>query len=112
MKTDLISAIENKLQENKAFDVKNVDFNGKSDIVDCALIASGNSAVHVRAIAKNIVEDIKKDLNIRPLRIEDDVSGEWIVIDYADIMLHILQPQIRGYYELEKFWENSKVNND
>ncbi len=91
------------LDDLKARDVQEVDVRGKSDVMDTLLIASGTSNRHVKSLAGNAVEDAKQ-AGFQPLGVEGLESGEWVLVDFGDIVLHVMMPETREFYDLEKLW--------
>ncbi|MCP8899406.1 ribosome silencing factor [Gilvimarinus xylanilyticus] len=91
------------LDDLKARDVQEVDVRGKSDVMDTMLIASGTSNRHVKSLAGNAVEDAKA-AGFQPLGVEGLESGEWVLVDFGDIVLHVMMPETREFYDLEKLW--------
>lgn len=91
------------LEDIKAVDIKVVDVRGKSGITDFMVIASGNSDRHLKALSDNIVEKAKKDGH-PPLGVEGEQAGEWVLVDLVDVVVHIMLPRARDFYQLEKLW--------
>ncbi len=102
--TEILSnLVVNAMEDRKALDIKVLDVRGMSDIADWLVIASGNSNRQVVAIADKIVEDAKQQ-GYRPLGMEGEESGEWVLVDLGDVIAHVMQPAIRDFYQLEKLW--------
>lgn len=95
----LISALE----DLKAININTIDVRKLTSITDMMIIASGRSNRQVRAIADKIVETAKQ-IGLPLLGIEGQKEGEWILVDLGDFVIHIMQPQVREYYQLEKLW--------
>lgn len=100
---ELLTAVLNDLSDLKANHVVPLDVHQISSITDYMVIASGTSSRHVRAIADNLVKHMK-ERNICPLGIEGDLGDEWVLVDLGDVVVHIMQPQTRDFYQLEKLW--------
>jgi len=92
------------LDDMKAVNVAVLDVRGLTDIADTLIIASGNSDRHVRSIADRVVERVKA-AGIRPLGIEGEREGEWVLVDLSDLILHVMLPRVRELYGLEHLWE-------
>jgi len=94
------------LEDMKAVDIHAVDVRGHSAITDIMVIASGNSDRHVRAIA-NEVQVQAKQAGVQPLGVEGVNEGEWALVDLGDVVLHVMLPRVRDFYQLEKLWSVS-----
>lgn len=91
------------LDELKAFDLKVLDVRGLTSLTDFMVVASGNSDRHVRALARNLVERVKEQGHL-PLGVEGDRDGEWVLVDLADVVVHVMLPRVRDFYQLERLW--------
>jgi len=89
--------------ERKASEVVILDLRGISTATDFFLIGSGNSDMHVRAIAKNVVDGLKLQ-SVRPGHVEGMAGGRWVLVDYIDFVVHIFHPAAREFYQLESLW--------
>lgn len=92
------------LEDMKARDVHEVDVRGKSDVTDLLVVASGTSSRHVRSIAEEVVSK-GKQAGIRPLGVEGEDEGDWVLVDMGDIVVHVMQPRTREHYGLERLWD-------
>ena len=102
----LKKSIKNILEDNKAEGIVMVDVKNKSSVTDLMFIASGRSTRHVKAIADNLVTKLKKS-KIKPLGVEGYTKSEWILLDYGDLLVHVMHPETRDFYSLEKLWDES-----
>ena len=102
--SNLKKEIINTLDSNKALDIVSIDLEGKSSIADFMIIASGTSSRHIQSLAERVVEDLKK-LNIRPLSLEGEGTQEWVLVDYGDVIVHLMSAQARTFYDLESLWD-------
>lgn len=93
----------NAIEDLKGQDVVTLDVTKLSDVMDTMIIASGNSARHVKAIAGNVVEELKQD-GIRPIGVEGLDSADWVLVDLGATVVHVMLEQTRDFYELEKLW--------
>jgi ribosome-associated protein len=75
---------------------------------DVFVIATGTSRPHVQALADHLEEALKNNLEVKPLRVEGRSEGEWVLIDYGDIIVHIFQAAPRDFYSLERLWGDSE----
>lgn len=99
---ELIKLVTEALDDVKAKDVVTIDVRDKIDITDIMIIASGTSDRHVQALADNVVEKAKKS-GATIMGLEKDRS--WVLIDLYDVVVHIMLPDTREFYGLEKLWE-------
>ena len=105
MKTkELVAHSQEILDSLKAGEICTLDVIKLSTVTDYMIIASGTSSRHVQSIATRFVESIKKR-EIRPLNVEGLTDGEWALLDLGDVIVHIMHPEIRAYYQLEKLWD-------
>ncbi len=80
----------------------------ESYLADYFVIVTGYSRVQVRAIAGAIVEEVEQEWQQRPLRSEGQAEGGWLVLDYGDVIVHIMTPKEREFYNLEAFWGHAE----
>ena len=102
--TRLEGIIAAALDDMKAVNVKRLDVRGLTDIADTMIIASGNSDRHVRSIAERVIEHAKT-AGIRPYGVEGAQDGEWVLVDFPDVMVHVMLPRVREFYALERLWD-------
>jgi len=100
---ELKQLILTTLDDMKAEDIVELDVNGKTSVTDLLIIASGTSSRHVKSIASNVAVEAKKQ-GSQPLGIEGEGEGEWVLVDMGDIIVHVMQPHVRQFYDLEKLW--------
>lgn len=91
------------LDDLKAKDVVSLDVRPMTSLADVMVIASGTSSRHVKSLADNVVEKIK-EAGFRPLGMEGERDGEWILIDLAGVIVHVMLPATRAFYDLERLW--------
>lgn len=87
----------------KADDVVILDLRGRSDVCDFFVLASGSVDLQVRAIADAVRDGLQKQRQ-KPLSVEGLESGRWVLIDYVDVVVHVMLPAARQYYQLERLW--------
>lgn len=98
------------MQEKKASDIVVIDLKEIGNAVaDYFVICSGNSDTQLDAIADSVEEEVYKALNINPWQKEGKENKEWILLDYADVVVHIFRKDRREFYSLEKLWGDAKV---
>jgi ribosome-associated protein len=97
------------LEDMKAVNVKVMDVRGLTDIADVMVVCSGNSDRHVRSIADRVVEKAK-EAGFRPLGVEGQREGEWVLVDLHDIVVHVMVPRVREFYSLERMWETDTLS--
>ncbi|NNK47308.1 MAG: ribosome silencing factor [Gemmatimonadetes bacterium] len=95
-------AVDAALERNARQSVL-LDLRGVSDATDWFLIASGDSDTHARAIADNLIDRLR-EAGYRPAGVEGKGAGNWILLDYITLVIHIFLPRVRDYYDLERLW--------
>jgi ribosome-associated protein len=103
MSKNLIDIVMNALEEVKGKDITTLDVSDLTDVMDTLVVASGTSNRQVKALANNVVEDCKK-AGFQPIGVEGMETAEWVLVDFGDIVVHIMQPATREFYDLEKLW--------
>ncbi len=101
----LVEAIARGIQEKKGEEILSLDL-GKihSTVCDYFIICHGNSRTHATAIAESIEREVKKDCGVNPTRKEGFVNGEWLLLDYLDVVVHVFQEPVRRHFQLEELW--------
>ncbi|WP_312529597.1 ribosome silencing factor [Paracoccus sp. (in: a-proteobacteria)] len=99
----LLARVLASLDDDKAEDVVSIDLRGRSAMADHMVIASGRSSRQVASIAEKLAERLKQDFG-RLVRIEGKDTGDWVLIDTDDVIVHIFRPEVREFYQLEKMW--------
>jgi len=107
---ELIDITLQALDDVKAIDVVVFEVSKLTSISDYMIIASGKSKRQVAALADKVMEAAKKN-NIKPLGVEGKTEGEWVLVDLGDVIVHIMYPETREYYQLEKLWGNTEESN-
>lgn len=98
-----LSAVQ-AAEERKGGDILLLDVQQISTLADYFLFVTGYSSTQVRAIARAIEEQLSEQWQELPIRVEGKESGSWILLDYADIIVHVLMQEEREFYDLETFW--------
>ncbi|MBN9029450.1 MAG: ribosome silencing factor [Rhizobiales bacterium] len=91
------------LEDSKAEDIVTLNIAGKSALGDYMVVASGRSSRHVAAICDHLIADLK-DEGFGNTRVEGMETGDWVLIDTGDIIVHVFRPEIREFYNIEKMW--------
>ena len=95
-----------ELEEDKAEEVVKIDLEGKTDIADAMVVASGRSARHVGAMADKIVRRLK-EAGFGRARLEGAPVCDWVLIDAEDVIVHLFRPEVRKFYNLERIWSET-----
>ncbi|MDA9299872.1 ribosome silencing factor [bacterium] len=101
IKKHVISALE----DIKAFDIVSLDVKKLTSISDFMIIASASSTRQTKALARNI-KDKMSTFGVEVVGIEGETEGEWVLVDLGDIIIHIMTPTTRAYFNLEELWSN------
>mgnify|MGYP005992202283 FL=1 len=99
LKTEIITALE----DLKAVNLVELDVGALTDVTDIMIFASGTSSRHVKSLADNVVVELKKK-DVKPLGVEGQQVGEWVLVDYGNAVVHIMLPDTREFYDLERLW--------
>ena len=99
----LLDLVLNTLYDNKAEDVVTIDLKGKSTIADHMIVASGRSSRQVASIADKLQQVMKSAMGISA-KPEGKETGDWVLLDAGDVIIHIFRPEVREFYQLEKMW--------
>jgi ribosome-associated protein len=103
--TQLVEFVLDKIDDLKARDVLTFDVKHSSSITDFMIVCSGNSKKHVQSIAEHVAMEAKKQ-DMAPLGIEGLETGEWVLLDMGEVVLHVMQDSTRDFYQLEKLWQD------
>jgi ribosome-associated protein len=102
-KANLNSIVVDALEDIKGIDILELDVREMTSVVDTMIIATGTSSRQVKALADN-VEKKAKESGFRPLSSEGRSSADWILIDFGDTAVHVMLPEARELYDLERLW--------
>ena len=106
----LIKRILELLEDAKAEEIVLIDAQHRSSLADYLLICEGRSQLHCRGIAENVEHNLKRE-GEASLGIEGEREGNWVLLDYGNIILHVFHPEIRKYYRLEELYEQGPGQN-
>lgn len=104
---EILALVLARLDDDKAEDVVSIDLRGKTTIADHMVVASGRSQRHVGALAEHIAEALKAH-GVKGVRLEGQPACDWVLIDASDIIVHIFQPEVRAFYNIEKMWSGAR----
>ncbi|MCK9176335.1 MAG: ribosome silencing factor [Clostridiales bacterium] len=103
---EMIQAVVAVLEEKKGNDIETLNVTEKTTLADQFVLASGTSNVHIKTLAESVEEKMKDAFGIHPDRVEGMDSRSWILLDYGDIVVHIMMPEDRLHYQLESLWRS------
>ena len=104
----LLDAIAQAIFDKKGFNILALDVRGFSTMTDYYIIAEGTVDRHVRAISQEIQEALSPK-KLHALHVEGEKEGDWVVIDYGEVVIHLFIPELRERYALEELWKESKI---
>ncbi len=107
-KENIVQKICQAIYDKKGFNILALQVDGISTITDYLIIAEGNVDRHVVAIAQSVVKEIEEELGFRPYHMEGVNSGDWVLIDYVNVIVHIFMPESREKFRLEELWSKGK----
>lgn len=99
----LLEITQHALEDLKALEPVVLDVRDLSSVMDWLVVASGTSSRHVKSLADNVLMKAK-ERGVRPLGVEGERVGEWVLVDFGDVVVHVMQPAIRSFYDLERLW--------
>jgi len=101
----ILRLILDVLDEAKAENIRQLDVRKLTDITDFMVIASGTSHRHVHSMAER-VREAARQRQLRSIGIEGEAENDWILMDYADVVVHLMMPEVREFYSLERLWND------
>jgi ribosome-associated protein len=99
----VLALVLKSVDDDKAEDIVEIDLRGRSDVADYMVICSGRSSRQVAAISEKLADRLKQELRIS-VRMEGKDTGDWVLIDAGDVIVHVFRPEVRDFYQLEKMW--------
>lgn len=103
--------IVSALDDNKAEEIVALSLTGKCSFADAMIVASGRSPRHVGALAEHVIDAIKTT-GYNPPPAEGKETGDWVLIDAGDVVVHIFRPEVRQFYNIEKMWSAPAIEQD
>ena len=97
------------LEDVKAQDIVSINVREKTSVTDFMVIASGSSSRHVKSLVDNVLEKVKEQ-GVRPLGSEGLDTGEWALLDLGDVVVHVMLPTARQFYDLERLWQGAELS--
>ena len=101
--SNITDLVVDALDDLKAVDTKIVDVRGLSSVMDFLVIASGNSSRHIKSLADNVVVKAQA-AGCLPIGVEGENAADWVLVDLGDVVVHVMQPAARSFYDLERLW--------
>ena len=105
----LIALIEGALEDMKAKDMVTIDVRGRSTVTDYMIVASGTSKRHVASVAQEVLDKLKAQ-GILPIGVEGQDVGEWVLVDVGSVIVHVMMPDARDFYDIERLWSVASEN--
>ena len=100
---ELSDLVVDALEEIKGLEIIKLDVSDMTTVTDWMIVASGTSSRHVQALVDNVTQKAKA-AGHRPIGIEGESGGEWVLLDLQDALVHVMLPKVREFYNLEKLW--------
>lgn len=107
----ILNLIARTLYQKKGFNIVAIDVRGVSTLTDFFLIAEGSVDRHVISLSRSVEDVLKEQEGLLPLHREGLASGDWVVLDYLEIVIHLFIPSVRDNYRLEEMWSKGKIIN-
>jgi ribosome-associated protein len=97
------------LDDLKAVNTVTLDVSGLTDMMDYLVITSGTSNRHVKSLASHVSVEAKKQ-GMRPMGMEGEDAGDWVLVDFGGVVVHVMLPATRDFYDLERLWTKSEAS--
>jgi ribosome-associated protein len=105
---NLLETIVKILDEHKAIDIVTLDVSNLTDIASHMIICSGTSTRHIKSLSDSLVVE-SKALGFKPIGVSGEDTCEWILVDLGDVIIHLMLPETRAFYSLEKLWDIGQI---
>jgi ribosome-associated protein len=99
----VLALVLKSVDDDKAEGIVQIDLRGRSDVADYMVICSGRSSRQVASISEKLADRLKQEMRIS-VRMEGKDTGDWVLIDAGDVIVHVFRPEVRDFYQLEKMW--------
>ena len=99
----MLDLVVKSLDDDKAENIVTIDLEGKTAIADAMVVATGRSHRHVNAVADHLMRKLK-ETGHRDVKVEGLKTGDWVLVDAGDVIVHIFRPEVRDFYSIEKMW--------
>ena len=99
----VLEAVLASVDDDKAEDVVQIDLRGRSDVADYMVICSGRSSRQVSSISEKLADKLRQQFGVAA-KMEGRETGDWVLIDGGDVIIHVFRPEVRDFYQLEKMW--------
>jgi ribosome-associated protein len=107
----LVQAVIGALEDKKGQKICVLDMRHLSErMADFFVIAQAESSIQLRALADSVYEKVREQVGLKPWGTEGQTHGRWILVDYAELVLHLFIPELRDYYNLEKLWNDARIS--
>jgi ribosome-associated protein len=100
---EVLALVLKSVDDDKAEQIVEIDLRGRSDVADYMVICSGRSSRQVASISEKLADRLKQEMRIS-VRMEGKETGDWVLIDAGDVIVHVFRPEVRDFYQLEKMW--------
>ena len=105
----LIAIVESALEDMKAREVVTIDVRGRSSVTDYMVVASGTSKRHVASVAQEVLDQLKAE-GVQPIGVEGQNVGDWVLVDVRSVIVHVMMPDARDFYDIERLWSVASEN--
>jgi ribosome-associated protein len=106
---ELLAVVVASIEDDKAEDVAQIDLRGRSDVADYMIVCSGRSTRQVAAISEKLADKLKSTFHFTA-KMEGKETGDWVLIDAGDVIVHVFRPEVREFYQLEKIWAEGSAH--
>lgn len=107
--TPILQSIVQTIFDKKGFNILTLDVREVSTMTDYFVIAEGTVDRHVKALSHAVFDCLLEQHHLKPWHTEGEREGDWVVLDYGDIVIHLFIPELREKYSLEQIWKKGKV---